>query len=100
MDRLKLFVCACGKETRYSPRSSPICSACRKAGRKQSEAPPPYWVRFVKRLRKPEDRGIGDTVQRMAAWLGGERFKLVAAKLGIPCGCTQRQSEWNERWPY
>ena len=60
----------------------------------------PFWLTAIRRLAKPTDRGVGDTVQRIASWLGGELFKRFSAKLGIPCGCTQRQAEWNARWPY
>lgn len=58
------------------------------------------WLRFIKLLRKPEDKGVGDTIQRIAAKFGGERFKAFSAKIGIPCGCSQRQDEWNRLWPY
>lgn len=58
------------------------------------------WVRMVKLLRKPEDSGLGDTVQRIAAKFGGERFKAFAKRIGIPCGCSDRQAEWNRLFPY
>lgn len=58
------------------------------------------WVRLVKLLRKPEDQGVGDTVQRIAAKFGGERFKAFSKRIGIPCGCTDRQAAWNQQWPY
>lgn len=58
------------------------------------------WLRFVKMLRKPEDKGVGDTVQRIAAKFGGERFKQWSNRIGIPCGCVERQAEWNRIWPY
>jgi hypothetical protein len=58
------------------------------------------WVPLVKAFSAPEDKGIGDTIQRYAAMLGGEQFKQWAKDHGIPCGCTERQAEWNERWPY
>jgi len=58
------------------------------------------WVRYVKLLRKPEDAGVGDTIQRIAAKFGGERFKRWAARLGIPCGCSTRQADWNRMYPY
>lgn len=58
------------------------------------------WVRLVRMLRKPEDKGVGDTVQRIAAKFGGERFKAWAERIGIPCGCVARQEEWNRVWPY
>lgn len=60
----------------------------------------PTWVAAIKRLRKDADTGIGDTVQRIAARFGGELFKRFAARVGMPCGCTERQEEWNQRWPY
>jgi len=55
---------------------------------------------LVKLLRKPQDKGAGDTIQRMAANFGGERFKAFAAKIGLPCGCSDRQKQWNQLWPY
>jgi hypothetical protein len=58
------------------------------------------WVRYVKLLRKPEDKGVGDTVQRIASKFGGERFKAWAKRLGIPCGCAERQEMWNRIYPY
>jgi hypothetical protein len=60
----------------------------------------PSWVGIVSYFRTPEDTGVGDTVQRYAAMLGGEQFKVWAKKLGMPCGCTTRQKEWNLRYPY
>lgn len=60
----------------------------------------PAWVRLVSYFRSPEDKGVGDTVQRYAAMLGGEAFKAWSKKLGMPCGCTQRQVEWNAKYPY
>lgn len=61
---------------------------------------PPSWVGLVSYFKAPEDAGVGDTVQRYAAMLGGELFKQWSKRLGLPCGCTQRQAEWNVRWPY
>ena len=60
----------------------------------------PKWIDLVSYFRLPEDKGVGDTVQRYAAMLGGEQFKAWAKKLGMPCGCTTRQAEWNARYPY
>lgn len=97
------FHCECG--LRLANPVYPVYCRCGRVYRDETlkaepELGPPSWVLLVKRLRKPEDQGIGDTVQRLASWLGGEYFKLFAARLGIPCGCTQRQAEWNERWRY
>jgi hypothetical protein len=66
----------------------------------QKPAEANQWVPILKLLRKPEDKGVGDTVQRIAAKFGGERFKAFAAKIGLPCGCTDRQAWFNERFPY
>lgn len=60
----------------------------------------PRWVRIVRRLRIPSDIGIGDTLQRQFAKYGGERFKEWATKLGIDCGCTERQNHYNKKYPY
>ena len=59
----------------------------------------PYWVKIIKKLSKPEDIGLGATVKRIASKVGGERFKLLASKIGIPCGCTEREDEWNRKYP-
>ena len=78
--------CRCGGVTGYvDPPRAPQSTA---------------WVRWVKLLRKPEDSGVGDTVARIAAKFGGERFKAFSKRIGIPCGCTERQAAWNEAWPY
>ncbi len=68
--------------------------------RREIEQKNSAWVNLVKPFSKPEDKGIGDTVQRHLAMLGGERFKQWVKELGIPCRCADRQAEWNERWPY
>lgn len=60
----------------------------------------PKWVSLVRLLRIPSDTGIGDTLQRQFAKLGGEQFKEWAAKLGIDCGCTQKQDYYNKKYPY
>lgn len=60
----------------------------------------PIWAKTLRRLRKAEDKGVGDTVQRIAAWFGGERFKTFSSKIGLPCGCTERQADWNKTYTY
>ncbi len=64
------------------------------------EIPWPKWARIVKRFRSPADEGVGDTVQRYAATVGGEVFKRVASRIGMPCGCSDRQKEWNRLYRY
>lgn len=60
---------------------------------------PPRWVKVLSYLSKPEDVGLGATVKRIADKVGGERFKAWATKLGIPCGCTEREAHWNKLYP-
>ncbi len=66
----------------------------------QGNPPSNAWVRLVKLLRNSSDAGVGDTVARIAAKFGGERFKAFSKRIGMPCGCVERQVAWNERWPY
>lgn len=60
----------------------------------------PLWVKLIKQHRQDGDKGAGDTAQRLFAKFGGELFKTFAKSIGMPCGCTERQKAWNERWPY
>lgn len=60
----------------------------------------PGWAEALARFGKVEDIGVGDTAQRIAARVGGEVFKWLAEKLGLPCGCKERQAEWNKLYPY
>lgn len=96
----------CGRTVRVPDNGLPMRCTCTSPQIAQAnddsarDGAEPYWVRVVRRMRKPGDHGVGDTVQRIAARIGGEQFKRWTARLGIPCGCTQRQEEWNARWPY
>lgn len=60
----------------------------------------PMWATMVAVARTTEDRGVGDTVKRIASIVGAERFEQIAANLGMPCHCTKRQSKWNKMYPY
>lgn len=57
------------------------------------------WVKLLQRLSHPQDIGLGATAKRIAAKFGGERFKRWATKVGLPCGCTDREIEWNSLYP-
>jgi len=95
-----MIICdKCGKV--YQSDVTPLhCRCGNVTGYIQPEIKPSKWLYFIRMLRKPEDKGVGDTVQRIAAKFGGERFKAFSARIGIPCGCTQRQEEWNKLYPY
>ena len=60
----------------------------------------PAWASAIARFSKPQDSGVGDTVQRIAAKFGGELFKAFSSSIGMPCGCTDRQKDWNTRYLY
>lgn len=60
----------------------------------------PLWVRLITMLRQEEDVGVGDTIRRILENIGGERFKQLAKRIGLPCGCTQRQEDLNTQFPY
>ena len=60
---------------------------------------PPRWVKLFQRLSKPEDKGLGATAKRVAAKFGGERFKKLLEKLGVPCLCKKREKRWNKLYP-
>lgn len=60
----------------------------------------PFWVWSLKWMRSKSDKGVGDTAQRLATKMGGEQFKRFTNKIGLPCGCTERQAEWNRLYAY
>ena len=60
----------------------------------------PIGFKFIGSFAKvPPDKGVGDTAKRL---LGekGEWFKRETKKRGIDCGCSARQIEWNQKYPY
>ena len=55
----------------------------------------------MKALAVPEDEGVGDTIARIVGPIGGNAYKVwFKATFGKSCGCTERQSAWNQRFPY
>jgi hypothetical protein len=57
------------------------------------------WHLIVFRMMRTEDIGLGATVKLIAAKIGGEQFKKWSARIGIPCGCSDREDEWNRLYP-
>jgi hypothetical protein len=60
----------------------------------------PFPARVIRRLRTDADKGVGDTLTRLIAGVGGEAYKALMASLGRPCGCKQRQAYLNGKYPY
>lgn len=102
--------CQCGHNIYTAVKVTIKCRKCgtavkcdgtsRKPSTKATKPKSEAWVSLVRLLRIPSDTGVGDTLQRQFAKLGGEQFKEWAAKLGIDCGCTRRQKHYNEKYPY
>jgi hypothetical protein len=103
------MICNCGWPIRSAVRVTIVCPNCKQRVLVEGDGSPvlccsdpqptPAWVIALQSLRAPEDTGVGDTFARLLG-KGGELFKATSKLLGIPCGCTARQAEWNERWPY
>jgi ADP-heptose:LPS heptosyltransferase len=52
-------------------------------------------------LRRPGDKGVGDTAARVFARFGAETFKAFYKKVfGKDCGCARRQEILNFHYPY
>lgn len=64
------------------------------------QLPLPLLVRGIKRQRIPSDKGVGDTVHRILSKMGGLQFEWVMKRLGINCGCGDRQAWLNAAYPY
>jgi hypothetical protein len=60
----------------------------------------PLIIRGIARQRIPGDTGVGDTVERLLAKMGGDQFKWVMERLGIKCGCEDRKAWLNRTYPY
>lgn len=103
---LTKYTCECGHVCHISNAVKRIACKCGRSSLVVDGATAknwkgwPLWARTLRRRRRPDEIGVGDTAKRMFAKLGGERFKIWAERLGIPCGCIERQEEWNRRYPY
>lgn len=70
--------------------------------RKQLPVPREKWpasARFIARLARPEDKGVGSTIERLLG-SAGRLFKSMVARLGKDCGCNRRRDTLNARYPY
>jgi hypothetical protein len=60
----------------------------------------PRLVKWVERFRLPEDRGRGDTLERLLARAGGRTVKHLLQLANLPCGCDDRQKWLNKKYPF
>ena len=60
----------------------------------------PLAAKLLAKAARPGDVGLGDVVQRLAAGIGGETYKVWYTRLtGRPCPCGQRQDALNQLFP-
>ena len=60
----------------------------------------PLAVKGIAMLAKPEDRGVGDIVERMAKIAGGKTLAQWYKELtGKDCGCANRKERLNRMYP-
>jgi len=60
----------------------------------------PLFLQPLKLLAKPEDKGLGDIIERTIGPIGGDAYKAwYEATFGKPCRCTKREDQLNERYP-
>lgn len=85
--------CSCG--WRFFGDIKTVCPRCRAV----TPITLPKWVRLFRILSIDADIGLGATAKRVAAKFGGERYKAWATRIGIPCGCADREQEWNRLYP-
>ena len=56
-------------------------------------------IQWLKLFAIESDRGVGDIVERMLSKVGGRAIKMSLKKLGVNCGCTNRQEALNKKYP-
>lgn len=61
----------------------------------------PAWAKLIALAAKPEDAGVGDTIERTVGKANSAAFKAwFLATFGRSCGCATRQAAWNATYPY
>lgn len=49
----------------------------------------------------PQDRGLGDTIERIAKATGVKKVAdTISKKMGKDCGCGERRDSLNRMFPY
>jgi len=57
-------------------------------------------INWIAWMRRPGEIGVGDTLERLLANVGGRKIKQALERLGKDCGCPGRQAWLNKRFPY
>jgi hypothetical protein len=79
-------------------------------GQAKDERPATEWplaVQLIAKLKRPGDKGVGDTLARafnlIPVYRGmgaGEAFKALMAQIGVDCRCNSRREWLNQNYPY
>lgn len=60
----------------------------------------PLWAKAMALVASPEDKGLGDTVERIIGPVASNAFKAWhKATFGKPCSCSERKDRWNSQYP-
>lgn len=60
----------------------------------------PVWAKALKAVSKPEDKGLGDVVERIIGHENSDKFKSWYQKtFGKPCNCNGRKAWLNRTYP-
>jgi hypothetical protein len=60
----------------------------------------PLIVRGLAMLATEADKGVGDTLARLLAHVGGEKYKRITKRLGYDCKCSAGQANLNALYGY
>jgi len=119
MSERRRCICACGWQCTVSRPAKIACRKCRAqlfcdattrktvsqqlrsriAQRTAATQHLRDWIMF---FRRPEEIGLGDTIERLIATAGDRHIAERLQQLARTCGCrgADRQAEWNARYPY
>jgi hypothetical protein len=60
----------------------------------------PLPIKALAMLASATDQGIGDVIARLIGPVGGDAYKMwYLATFGRSCGCSERHSEFNSKYP-
>lgn len=60
----------------------------------------PLWARTLSTFKKPEDKGLGDVVERLAKETGVDEIAKIYEKItNKNCGCKERKENLNLTYP-
>jgi len=87
----------CGANIVSPDRRAP-CGIC---GSNKAKQRRPWWFFIIRTVKSNRDIGVGDTIDRLLAIVGGRHYKSLYERVfGKGCGCKRRQTRLNAMFPY